>query len=215
MKKVESEPKKASSPAMMWWKHLGDTVPGSNTKEQIDENDKITTDNYQQFQTPSITITPKTTLNIPKVTSTKVTPTKTIAPKPESATKVIKCSKCPKTFLSKPDLEKHMLVHNAGMKPFACPVCGWRFHLLHNMKRHLVTHEKSGDIEVGTTDELLEAVEATATKQPTMISPNNQGSISANVDGMISPISATSSLDQSEQSGVSVNSAGHMKCNIC
>lgn len=211
VKKVETEPKKPGSPAMNWWKHIGDSAPDSDTKEDSSsESGKITAENYQQFQTPSITITPKTTLNIPKVTPTKITP-----PKSESSSKTLKCGKCVKTFSSKADLDKHMLVHNAGMKPYACPVCGWRFHLLHNMKRHLVTHEESGDIEVGTADELLEAVEATATKQPTMISPNNQGSISANVDGMISPISATSSLDQSEQSGVSVNSAGHMKCNIC
>jgi len=214
MKKVDNEPKKASSPAMMWWKHLGDSVPGTNTKEEADENGKITSDNYQQFQTPSITITPKATLNIPKVTPTKISPTKTIAPKSEPIPKVIKCTKCPKTFLTKSDLEKHMLVHNAGMKPFACPVCGWRFHLLHNMKRHLVTHEESGDIEVGTADELLEAVEATATKQPSLTA-TGLGNISANVDGMISPISATSSLEQPEQAGVSVNSSGHMKCNLC
>eukprot|EP00090_Calanus_glacialis_P005529 TRINITY_DN14286_c0_g1_i1.p1 TRINITY_DN14286_c0_g1~~TRINITY_DN14286_c0_g1_i1.p1 ORF type:complete len:860 (-),score=202.55 TRINITY_DN14286_c0_g1_i1:162-2741(-) len=212
MKKVE-EPKKASSPAMMWWKHIGDAAPGSNTKEETDE--KITTENYQQFQTPSITITPKATLNIPKVTPTKLTPTKVTPPKSEPFPKIMKCTKCPKTFLTKSDLDKHLLVHNAGMKPFACPVCGWRFHLLHNMKRHLVTHEESGDIEVGTADELLEAVEATATKQPAMISPTGQGAIPANVDGMISPMSAASSLEQSEQAGVSVNSAGHMKCNLC
>jgi len=213
MKKVESEPKKAGgSPAMMWWKHIGDAGPGSNTKEETDENGKITADNYQQFQTPSISITPKTTLNIPKVTPTKSTPTKVIPPK-EPSPKVMKCTKCPKTFSTKSDLDKHLLVHNAGMKPFACPVCGWRFHLLHNMKRHLVTHEESGDIEVGTADELLEAVEATATKQPAMTP--GQGSITANVDGMISPISATSSLEPPEQAGVSVNSSGHMKCNLC
>eukprot|EP00092_Neocalanus_flemingeri_P013784 GFUD01014867.1.p1 GENE.GFUD01014867.1~~GFUD01014867.1.p1 ORF type:complete len:864 (+),score=225.34 GFUD01014867.1:100-2691(+) len=207
IKKIDPEPKKASSPALMWWKHIGDAAQGSTTKEEkeTDENEKITTDNYQQFQTPSITITPKTTLNIPKVTP----------PKPEGSPKTIQCTNCPKTFMTKQDLEKHMLVHNAGMKPFACPVCGWRFHLLHNMKRHLVTHEESGDIEVGTADELLEAVEATATKQPSMTSPGGQGSITANVDGMISPISATSSLDHHEQAGVSVNSAGHMKCNLC
>merc|ERR1719273_74105 len=32
---------------------------------------------------------------------------------------------------------------------------------------------------------------------------------------MISPISATSSLEPPEQAGVSVNSSGHMKCNLC
>ena len=40
VKKVENEPKKASSPAMMWWKHIGDPVvsgAGSNTKEETDE----------------------------------------------------------------------------------------------------------------------------------------------------------------------------------
>jgi len=210
MKKVDSEPKKANSPAMNWWKHIGgiSTSQGQNVKEteETEENEKITTDNYQMFQTPSITITPKTALNIPKVTPTKTE----LSPQ-----KMIQCTNCPKTFMTKPDLEKHMLVHNAGMKPFACPVCGWRFHLLHNMKRHLLTHEDSGDIEVGTADELLEAVEATATKQPSMMSPSRPGTVTANVDGVISPISATSSLDPPDQVGVSVNSAGHMKCNLC
>ena len=27
------------------------------------------------------------------------------------------------------------------MKPYSCVVCGWRFHLLHNMQRHLATHK--------------------------------------------------------------------------
>ena len=96
------------------------------------------------------------------------------------------CTTCPKVFLTKKELENHVIVHNAGMKPYACPVCGLRFHLLHNMKRHLVTHEESGDIEVGTADGLLEAVEATATKVPN----NNSG-------------------------GVTTNASGHMKCNMC
>ncbi len=28
------------------------------------------------------------------------------------------------------------------VKPYSCHVCGWRFHLLHNMHRHLATHAK-------------------------------------------------------------------------
>ena len=27
------------------------------------------------------------------------------------------------------------------VKPYSCVVCGWRFHLLHNMQRHLATHK--------------------------------------------------------------------------
>ena len=82
-----------------------------------------------------------------------------------------------------------MLVHNAGMKPYACPICGLRFHLIHNMKRHLLTHEESGDIEQGTAAGLLEAVEATATK-------------------------AQSSADQAS-GAVTTNANGYMKCNLC
>ena len=48
-----------------------------------------------------------------------------------------------------------------GVKPYACPVCGCRFHLLHNMKRHIRTHEEQGDIEVGTADGLIKAAETT------------------------------------------------------
>jgi hypothetical protein len=48
-------------------------------------------------------------------------------------------------------------VHNAGVKPYACPVCGCRFHLLHNMKRHIHTHEDQGDIEAGTAEGLIQA----------------------------------------------------------
>ena len=49
-----------------------------------------------------------------------------------------------------------------GVKPYACPVCGCRFHLVHNMKRHIQTHEEQGDIEHGTADGLVKAAEATA-----------------------------------------------------
>ncbi len=48
-------------------------------------------------------------------------------------------------------------MHNAGVKPYACPVCGCRFHLLHNMKRHIHTHEDQGDIEAGTAEGLIQA----------------------------------------------------------
>ena len=102
------------------------------------------------------------------------------------------CKSCPKTFTSRKELDNHVLVHSAGMKPFACPVCGLRFHLLHNMKRHLLTHEESGDIEAGTADGLLEAVEAAASRPPPS-SPGTSGSDPA----------------------VTTTAAGHMKCNLC
>ena len=60
------------------------------------------------------------------------------------------------------------------------------------MKRHLQTHEESGDIEVGTASGLLEAVEATATKVQ-----NNMNT------------------SQSPGSTVTTNAAGHMKCHFC
>jgi len=34
-----------------------------------------------------------------------------------------------------------MPVHNNMAKPYECDVCGWKFHLLHNMERHKATHE--------------------------------------------------------------------------
>ena len=51
-----------------------------------------------------------------------------------------------------------------GVKPYACPVCGCRFHLIHNMKRHIHTHEEQGDIEAGTADGLIKAAESTASQ---------------------------------------------------
>ena len=192
--KVAPEPKKQkdSSPAVHWWKQIPDksqtASPGQATAEVQN--------------TSSISITPKTTLNIPKVV-------------PKADTKTLACSKCSKTFPNKSDLDKHMLVHSATAKPFACPVCGWRFHLIHNMKRHLTTHEESGDIEVGTADELLAAVEATATRPTPLTSPratsatvasNASNAVPASVDGMVSPASMASSAE---------DSTGQLKCNIC
>ena len=127
-----------------------------------------------QYQAGSITITPKAPLNIPK---NEASPNRTFI-----------CPKCPKLFTNKKEFDNHVLVHNSGMKKYACPVCGLRFHLLHNMKRHLLNHEKSGDIETGTTDELLEAAETTAAKFP---------------------------QSGGAETKVMVNSAGHMKCNLC
>ena len=179
--KPEPEPKKPHSPAMTWWKHIDDSTTGTGSESGGDK---------------AINTTPKTTLNIPKVTPTKVVESKALS-----------CTKCPKTFQTKADLDKHLLVHQNALKPYACPVCGWRFHLIHNMKRHLNTHEETGDIEVGTAEELLAAVEATAT-----VSPRSQA-VPASVDGMVSPVSATSSTETSE--AVAGNNSGHMKCNIC
>ena len=67
---------------------------------------------------------------------------------------MVPCPKCDRTFAAKSHLERHMPVHTqAGVwvhfsfwfrtmvKPYSCVVCGWRFHLLHNMQRHLATHK--------------------------------------------------------------------------
>ena len=149
----------------------------------------------QQIQAGSITITPKTTINIPTVTHQRL----------EQALRTFQCPTCPKAFSSQSELGNHTLVHNAGMKPYACPVCGLRFHLLHNMKRHLVTHEESGDIEVGTASELLQAVEATATKVKL--------TITSFVCDKHHPLQVQPKSDP--LSGVTVNAAGHMKCKFC
>ena len=34
-----------------------------------------------------------------------------------------------------------MTMSRTMVKPYSCVVCGWRFHLLHNMQRHLATHK--------------------------------------------------------------------------
>ena len=44
--------------------------------------------------------------------------------------------------------DRHMPVHNNMAKPYECDVCGWKFHLLHNMERHKATHEKGKKAKV-------------------------------------------------------------------
>ena len=133
-----------------------------------------------QYQAGSIVITPKTVPNIPQLSPPRVE----ISP---SRTYV--CPKCPKLFTSKKEFESHVLVHNSGLKKYACPVCGLRFHLLHNMKRHLLNHEEEGDIEQGTTDQLLEAAETTAAKFPQNSQP--------------------------EERQVIFGGSGHLECEVC
>jgi KRAB domain-containing zinc finger protein len=190
------EVKKPASPAMLWWKHanMDDTSPAVSETGVAEQPSSDET--YQKYQTPSISITPKAVLNIPKVTQSP----------PKIEAKALVCSKCPKTFPSKADLEKHMPVHNATTKPFACPVCGWRFHLIHNMKRHLTTHEESGDIEVGTAEELLAAVEASG-----ILTSPRAAATPTSVDGMVSPVSASSS----EVRTASVEPVDHLRCDVC
>ena len=38
------------------------------------------------------------------------------------------------------------------VKPYSCVVCGWRFHLLHNMQRHLATHKTKDKVPVCKTN---------------------------------------------------------------
>ena len=150
-----------STPSNNWWNHI---EANSEPENKMVAGSKTVPQK-------------KTALNIPKVPS---------LPRLEQILKTFPCKTCSKVFTSKKELDNHVLVHNAGMKPFACPICGLRFHLIHNMKRHLQTHEESGDIEQGTAAGLLEAVEATATK-------------------------AQSSVDQP----VTTNANGYLKCNLC
>ena len=99
--RVEEAPakeKQPSTPAMTWWKHL---EPAEEPEQK-----QITAENYQQFQTPSISITPRTAP----------------PPRPGPATTDLKCTQCSKVFPSKTELEKHAAVHNPDQKPYACPV---------------------------------------------------------------------------------------------
>jgi len=68
------------------------------------------------------------------------------APPPQ----LIRCPfpKCGRKFAAKPHLDRHMPVHNNMAKPYECDVCGWKFHLLHNMERHKATHEKGKKAKV-------------------------------------------------------------------
>merc|ERR1711936_1366394 len=76
--KNSSEPKKQESPAVHWWKQIPDKSQTPSPGQTVDET-----------QNNSISITPKTTLSVPKV----------VASKPE--TKTLACSKCSKTFPNK------------------------------------------------------------------------------------------------------------------
>ena len=161
----EEPPKPKSSqstPSNNWWNHI---------EENSEPENKMVAGSNTISQKP-------TPLNIPKVPS---------LPKLEQMLKTFPCKTCSKVFSSKKELDNHVLVHNAGMKPYACPVCGLRFHLIHNMKRHLQNHEESGEIELGTATGLLEAVEASATKVQSH-DPDNT---------------------------VTTNANGYMKCNLC
>jgi len=119
--------------------------------------------------------------------------------KKAEAAQPLTCNKCGKMFLTKEHLNKHMMVHNSGVKPYACPVCGCRFHLIHNMKRHIHTHEEQGDIEVGTADGLIKAAEATSSQAGSVARPTPSG--------LLSKAGPTA--------GVSVDRKGNMKCNTC
>jgi len=50
------------------------------------------------------------------------------------------CTNCEKTFAVRAELDKHLPFHRKLEKPYSCVVCGWRFHLLNNMQRHMMTH---------------------------------------------------------------------------
>jgi len=39
------------------------------------------------------------------------------------------------------------------VKPYSCVVCGWRFHLLHNMQRHLATHKTQDKVKSKGSEE--------------------------------------------------------------
>ena len=217
-KPVPEVVKKTASPAMTWWKHLSPPADDSPKTSEAGAETETTaaTANTSSGETPKKQPTPAVSVK-PAKTTVNIAPKAVPSPTKQPETKALACSKCTKTFPAKADLDKHMMVHNATTKPYACPVCGWRFHLIHNMKRHLTTHEESGDIEVGTADELLAAVEATATRPASLTSPRPSSSLTSprapvspslptSVDGMVSPSSAASS-EAGQDPG--------LRCNIC
>ncbi|KAI9892238.1 MAG: hypothetical protein M1814_001697 [Vezdaea aestivalis] len=58
----------------------------------------------------------------------------------------VACPQCKKTFSSPKHLERHMVNHSTGEKPYGCLVCGTRFHRSDVLKRHHTQcAEKHGD----------------------------------------------------------------------
>ena len=48
-----------------------------------------------------------------------------------------------------------MPVHSNMAKPYECEICGWKFHLQHNMDRHMQTHETGKKAKV-SSDKLID-----------------------------------------------------------
>lgn len=55
--------------------------------------------------------------------------------------RTLKCDICPRLFIDKSDLRKHMVIHS-GTKPFTCPTCLKTFTHRHNMMEHRKIHDK-------------------------------------------------------------------------
>jgi len=88
----------------------------------------------------------------------------------------VQCPKCDRTFAAKGHLERHMPVHTTMVKPYSCVVCGWRFHLLHNMQRHMATHK--GGSGVDNQDQMDTASLSQDVGHLTMLQDNEELSVS-------------------------------------
>ena len=77
-----------------------------------------------------------------------------------------------KMFTKKTELDRHMMVHTADMKPYGCSVCGWEFCIGLNMDKHIQTHDQSGDMEAGGSEESIKTIEVVVPVSALLASPD-------------------------------------------
>lgn len=53
------------------------------------------------------------------------------------------CEICDKRFLSRHNLNQHMVIHTRDPSELICHICGWEFRERSNLKQHLESHSNN------------------------------------------------------------------------